>query len=217
MKEVKIKGKIYEYVVDYRNIKKVYIGFKDNKITVKVPKKTSEKEILKILSTNEELVDKVINNMNKKIRFTYENGSTIPFYGRDYKIIYSNESFIRGEFMYLDQINPKESFNKLAKKYGQKFYRDRINYYIETFNLPYTVNQIVIREMKTRFGVCNIRDHKITFQLGLAVCPIECIDYIVVHELTHLKVANHSKDFYDEIIKIMPDYKYRIKKLKENY
>ena len=71
--------------------------------------------------------------------------------------------------------------------------------------------------MKTRYGVCNTKQNKITFQLRLALYPLECIDYVILHELTHLKVPNHSSKFYDEIKKIMPDYKNRIKRLKEIY
>ena len=119
--------------------------------------------------------------------------------------------------MYLNSLNPKGSYDLLAKKYGKIFYRNRIDYFINNYHLPYKVDKIVIREMKTRYGVCNIRDNKISFQLHLAVYPIECIDYIIVHELTHFKVQNHSKNFYYEVSKILPDYKYRIKKLKEVY
>ena len=92
-----------------------------------------------------------------------------------------------------------------------------IRIFINKYNLPYKVEKIVIREMKTRYGVCNVRDKKISFQLHLAVYPLECIDYIIVHELSHFKVQNHSKDFYLEVERILPDYKKREKMLKEIY
>ena len=51
--------------------------------------------------------------------------------------------------------------------------------------------------------------------INIVHLPGELIDYIITHEFCHFKVHNHSKDFYDEVIKYCPDYKKCIKKLKE--
>ena len=48
------------------------------------------------------------------------------------------------------------------------------------------------------------------------MAPLEGVDYIVVHEMCHMEHRNHSKDFYNAVEKILPDYKIRIKWLKEN-
>lgn len=215
METVSIKGKEYKVEIIRSKIKKVYIRYNNDTVLIKTPLKYSEKEILNVIKRNEDKIYKLIINYNNKIKFTFENGSEIPFYGRVYKIIYSDSERLSNNFMYLKASNPMESYYNLARKYGKDFYKNRINYYITQYKLNYYVNQIVIRDMKTRYGVCNIRQRKITFQLRLALYPIECIDYIIVHELTHLKVPNHSKEFYLEVMKIMPDYKLREKKMKE--
>lgn len=217
MNEIIINEKRLKCVIERKNIKKIYIKYKDNIIYIKVPNKVKDSEIRRIIQDNYSSLEKMINKIDNKIKYTYANGSEISFYGKKYKIIYSDEILIRGEYMYLLASNPLESYEKLAKKYGQIFYKERINYFIQRFNLPYIVKSIVIRNMKTRYGVCNIRDKKISFQTHLAVYPLECIDYVIVHELTHFKVQNHSKDFYNEIRKILPNYKLVIKELKEIY
>ena len=217
MEYLQILGKTYQCNIIRENIKRVYIQYKENVVIIKCPKRMKDNDILNIIENNEIKIAKIINKVNNKVKYSYENGSEIPFYGQKLKIIYSNELLIRNGYMYLDARNPKESYNLLAKKYGEIFYKERINYFISKYNLPYKVNKIVIREMKTRYGVCNIRDKKITFQTHLAVYPLECIDYVIVHELSHFKVQNHSKEFYYEVAKILPDYKIRQKRLKEIY
>lgn len=215
MENVIIKGTSYGCEVNKLDIKKVYIRYRKGIVVINAPKKMKEKEIISIVKRNEDKIFKLINKVNNKIKFTFKNGSEIPFYGNTYKIIYSDEECIRNGYMYLNAKSPEESYYKLAKKYGKDFYRWRIDYYNYTYNLDYDVKHIVIRDMKSRYGVCNSNLKKITFQTRLALYPIECIDYIVVHELTHYKVHNHSKAFYDEVMNIMPDYKIRNKRLKE--
>lgn len=58
--------------------------------------------------------------------------------------------------------------------------------------------------MTTRWETCNTTTKKIWFNLQLAKKPIECLEYIILHELTHLKVKNHGKDFVEHIEKYMP-------------
>jgi predicted metal-dependent hydrolase len=58
--------------------------------------------------------------------------------------------------------------------------------------------------MTTRWGTCNTTTKKIWFNLQLDKKPIECLEYIILHELTHLKVKNHGKDFVENIEKYMP-------------
>ena len=217
MESIIIEGVKYNLNIEYRKIKKIYIRYNESTLYIKVPLKTKDSDLIKIINDNKESILKIVKKVDKKVRFSYENGSEIPFYGKNYHIIYSDDTFIRNDFIYLNRENPIEAYNKLARTYGKIFYKERIEYFINKYNLPYKVNSIVIREMKTRYGVCNIKDKKISFQLHLAIYPLECIDYVIIHELTHFKVQNHSKEFYYEVSKILPDYKIRIKKLKEIY
>jgi predicted metal-dependent hydrolase len=56
----------------------------------------------------------------------------------------------------------------------------------------------------------------LNFTWRLVMAPPEVIDYVVVHELAHLQVNNHSKEFWNQVGCIMPDYKKRLRWLKEN-
>lgn len=73
---------------------------------------------------------------------------------------------------------------------------------------------ITITGAKTRFGSCSSRG-RLSFSWRLMQYPQDAIDYVVVHELAHLRHMNHGREFYSLIEKYLPDYKARRKLLKE--
>lgn len=76
-------------------------------------------------------------------------------------------------------------------------------------------NKINIRAQKTIWGSCSY-DNNISINMKLALAPLEIIDYILVHELCHIKHKNHSSEFWLAVESVMPDYKEKRKWLKEN-
>ncbi len=78
-----------------------------------------------------------------------------------------------------------------------------------------TVNRITIRCQKTRWGSCT-KEGNLNFNCLLMLAPEAIQDYVVVHELCHRKEMNHSKRFWAEVEKVLPDYRKREKWLKEN-
>jgi len=71
---------------------------------------------------------------------------------------------------------------------------------------------LTIRSLKTRWGSCT-KAGKIILNKELIKAPIECIDYVIMHELCHLKEYNHGPKFWRLLYKVMPDYKERKKRL----
>ena len=78
-----------------------------------------------------------------------------------------------------------------------------------------TYGRITIRNQKTRWGSCSTKGN-LNFNCLLMLTPPEVIDYVVVHELCHRKEMNHSKRFWDEVERVLPDHKNARKWLKEN-
>jgi predicted metal-dependent hydrolase len=73
-----------------------------------------------------------------------------------------------------------------------------------------TPSFIGFRDSKTRWGSCSAKN-RINFSTYLSTMPLEFIEYVVVHELSHIKHKNHSKEFWAEVEKFLPDYKERKK------
>lgn len=90
---------------------------------------------------------------------------------------------------------------------------ERVKYYAPIVGVTY--ERISIRCQKTRWGSCSAKGN-LSFNCLLLLTPDTIINYVVVHELCHRKEMNHSKAFWSEVEKILPDYKDAQKWLKEN-
>ena len=81
---------------------------------------------------------------------------------------------------------------------------DRVKYYADIMGV--TFGKITIKNQKTRWGSCSSKGN-LNFNCLLMLTPDKVRDYVVIHELCHLKQMNHSKMFWAEVEKVMPDYK----------
>lgn len=99
------------------------------------------------------------------------------------------------------------------KRDAKKIIPERVEYYAKLSGITY--NRIFIRLQKSRWGSCSVEGN-LNFNALLALMPLEVLDSVVVHELCHRRHMDHSKAFYDEVLKIFPDYKKWDKWLKEN-
>ncbi|MCQ9205825.1 MAG: M48 family metallopeptidase [Omnitrophica bacterium] len=102
---------------------------------------------------------------------------------------------------------------KWYKTQALKVISQRTSLYAKFAGLKYRT--IRISSAKKRFGSCGSKN-TLNFSWRLAIAPLGAIDYVVVHELSHLKVKNHSRKFWETIKRIMPEYKKYHKWLKEN-
>lgn len=99
------------------------------------------------------------------------------------------------------------------KRDAKKIIPERVEYYAKLSGITY--NRIFIRLQKSRWGSCSVEGN-LNFNALLALMPLGVLDSVVVHELCHRRHMDHSKAFYDEVLKIFPDYKKWDKWLKEN-
>lgn len=79
--------------------------------------------------------------------------------------------------------------------------------------LGVTVSFIGFRAMTSRWGSCTAKTRRIRLNAMLAYCPRECVEYVIVHELAHLRENNHSTRFWKIVADALPDYKARQTKL----
>jgi hypothetical protein len=79
----------------------------------------------------------------------------------------------------------------------------------------YKYDRIRITSARTRWGSCSTRG-TLSFTYRLVMAPSSVVDYVIVHELVHLKIKNHSKEFWAQVGKLMPDYKKHMAWLKKN-
>ena len=104
-----------------------------------------------------------------------------------------------------------EELTSLADK-ARDIIPSRVEYFAKQIGVTY--GRITIRKQKTRWGSCSSKGN-LNFNCLLMLAPSEVLDYVVVHELCHIKEMNHSKAFWTEVEKVIPDYRDTVKWLKE--
>lgn len=105
----------------------------------------------------------------------------------------------------------KEDIEKL-KALAKDLLPKRVNHYSDIMGV--SPSGIKITSAKSRWGSCSYKN-SLCFSYRIMLLPLELIDLIVVHELAHIRVKDHSKRFYDEVSKYIPDYNTRKQKLRK--
>ena len=107
--------------------------------------------------------------------------------------------------------NLNEDDIKKLKKNARIYFKEKLEHYSNIMGLKY--GRMTITSAQKRFGSCSSQGN-ISFSYRLMLYPEPAREYVVVHELAHLKEMNHSKRFYKIIEAILPDYKWRKSLLK---
>ena len=100
---------------------------------------------------------------------------------------------------------------KLLRKKAKNYLPDRTKFLADKYG--FKIGRIALRNQKTRFGSCSYRNN-INLNINLMNFDYDVIDYVILHELAHTRVKNHSKNFWLEVEKYCPNYKELRKKLK---
>ena len=105
-----------------------------------------------------------------------------------------------------------EGLSKVELQNIKNKFADRVSYFAEIMNV--TFGRITIRNQKTRWGSCSTKGN-LNFNYQLYYLPDELLDYVVVHELSHRRHMDHSKEFWTEVEKYCPNYRKLRKNLKQ--
>lgn len=97
-----------------------------------------------------------------------------------------------------------EAYLKALKLEAKNYLPERLKFLAQKFNFSF--GKISLRNQKTRFGSCSFKND-ISLNINLMKYDFDIIDYVLIHELCHTRVKNHSKKFWDEVEKYCPNYK----------
>jgi predicted metal-dependent hydrolase len=141
----------------------------------------------------------------------YVEGETFFYLGKSFplRIFPSHKKALtfNGEYFQMNS----SSFNDAEKNF-KKWYKIQARRFLEenvrllALQFGFTYNNIRISSARTRWGSCSSKN-TLSFTYRLIMAPPEVIRYVVIHELVHTKIKNHSKSFWGAVGKILPDYK----------
>ena len=206
--------------INKKNIKNMHLSVKPplGKVVVSAPLLMSQKSIENFIRLNSGWIrkqqEKFVNQSRMSAR-QYVSGETYYIWGKQYflefvpaakrdfkidgnKIVLSmkenttagqRERFVREQFRKI----LTEQLERLIPKWEKT-----TGLYCNSFQTKY---------MMTRWGTCNSKAKRIWINLQMVEKPLECLEYVILHELTHLKISNHGKDFIANMDKYMPDWK----------
>ena len=207
--QIEIDDNIYDVEIIKKNNRNTYIRVKNGKIIVTTNYLSSKNSIKKLIEDNLSSIEKMIVMDNKK----NDKEDNFYYFGKKYDIIYGfNEVEISSDRIYAPN---KQKFDKYILKEITQIYQSRLDYWYNVFEEKIPVPNLKIRKMTSRWGVCNIRSHNVTLNYNLSKYDICCLDYVIVHELSHFIHHDHSKNFWLLVEKYYPEYKKCKKMLKE--
>ncbi|MCP4414836.1 MAG: M48 family metallopeptidase [Gammaproteobacteria bacterium] len=216
----------YEVVRSKRKTMAIHV-YRDQLIKVRVPLDSRDSEIDAFVMQYQDWIHKKLDESRQFPGLDdsqYCGGGFLWLLGQYISIIVSqgqrNSVQLEKNTLYIHQINTNDEkktlrlINIWKREYASDLFQQRLRYWYEQFPIPMKAYQFRLRKMKRQWGNCN-RKGVITINSQLVRYPADCIDYVIVHELTHLQHLHHGNAFYQLLEKVLPDWQQYKKLLTE--
>lgn len=226
---IQYEDRIIDFDIKYGNRRTTAIHIKPpDRITVFTPINTPERVIRKRVKSKGEWILKKLSELKhldpEKFRKGFVDGEGFLFLGKSYNLeIVRNglkipKVFFREGVFYLETgvfetSRLRKAMEKWYRKKADRIINDRVELYVK--KIGKRPRSARAKEQKQRWGSCTSRGD-LYFNWRCVMAPPGIIDYIVVHEMSHLVHSNHSRAFWHKVESVLPDFRKRRKWLKEN-
>lgn len=195
---------------------------RDGSLTVRAPKRAAMRDIEQFIHEKSDWIHRSREKLSAIVRppqKQYSDGEKFPFLGNAYELqlvrpqrpaLKFNNGFTLSRSA---QPRGEQAFVRWYKEKALQIFSERVQYYAGLHG--FAPKQVKINSAKTRWGSCSANG-TINFTWRLVMAPLEIIDYVVLHELAHLRVRNHSQTFWTLVETMVADCKEKRKWLREN-
>lgn len=208
-------------IITKKNIKNLILKIKgDGNIYISSPIFLNDKYIYEFIEKKENWINKKLKEFSLKSKIKvvdYSNNCEIYYLGKPYflnlKSSNSNKIYISNNQINLEISNVKDvnlienTLNSWYKEQGKILFEKILSKYLKLTNL--NISKLNIKTLKSNWGSCNCNKKIINLNSELMKKDIRFIEYVILHEISHLVHPNHSKNFYNYIEKFMPDWRER--------
>ena len=210
MKEFIYQEKAYPIVIIRKQNKNTYIRIKDEKIVVTTSYLMPTIKITKLIQDNQKSIEKML---ERSIR-NREKEHHFYLLGKEYFVNFSPEYIEPKIEENIIWVKDEKTLEVFLKEYRNSLFLTHLEECYSRFEEKIPFPKLKCLKMKTRWGVCNTKTKTITLNSELLRYEVECLDYVIIHELSHLLVPNHSSKFWSVVVKYCPNYKEIRKKLR---
>ena len=210
---LEIDGNTIDIVITRKpHQKNTYLRIKEDLVLyVNTSRFTSDREINRIIKENYNSIVNMYHKQKTKVDIKKD----FYYLGKKYDIIKTNsKEVIVGENKIF--IPSNLDINKWLKKQAEILFKERLDYWYNEFTYEIPYPSLTIRKMTSRWGVCNSKLKRVTLNLELIKKDIDCLDYVICHELSHFIEMNHSNKFWKVVGENYPNYK-EIRRIMKKY
>ena len=215
-----------DYVVKVKRSRRktgsIYIE-RDGSVSVLVPESMDDAQVEALLKQYEYRIHKYqakrqLLNEAAVIREAV-NGQAFLYLGRNYYLQFSPEVdqvVFRGRYLYAPPASNddlREMFRFFYRNRGLDFIVPRVQKFAEIMGVQ--VDTVAIIELKNRWASCSVKRPKLNFHWKVMMAPGTVVNYLIVHELAHLKHRRHDASFWNEVDRVLPDYQKQVAWLKQ--
>jgi len=197
---------------------------RDGGVSVLAPESMQDKELREVLEKKEYLIQRhhaqwdFLNG--SRIDREFVNGQSYMYLGRNYRLRFvpdkEQDVFLQLKNGYFclkksEKLKASHRFIEFYKEKGLDLFEKQAQFYASRLGVNY--DHIRVIDLKNRWASCSDKK-RLNFHWKCVMAPLSVINYIIVHELVHFKYKKHDRKFWNEVDKVIPDYKAHVEWLR---
>lgn len=198
----------YQLIRSRRKSLRIHIA-RDNRVIVRAPINCSLKMVQEFVFKYRSWIEEKL-SLRKNLQISYREGDSVLLFGKPY-FIRTGMAKIADGVLYLPENNRDAHFKKLLCELTQTVMGERVERLCKRYGFSYS--QMKISSARSFWGTCS-KTGVIRFTFRTAFLSMELCEYVALHELCHTRYFNHSKEFWREVEKYMPNWRIYRDKLK---
>ena len=228
VKKIILNGRSITYDLQIKSVKNINLRIRaDGSVSVSANRLVPIEDIERFMRDKSEFILSALERYEKRREnmpkpSNLEDGDTVRILGRDrpIRLVEGKQNKVeftdgtRSLILCVRDTDDVELKRRTVDKWQKELCAEvieelcrRVYPIFEKKGIPFP--ELHFHKMKTRWGSCNPSGHSLNFNVSLINKPVTCIEYVVMHEFVHFLHPDHSREFYNELSSLMPDWKER--------